>query len=744
MTNRSHTFKKVAGAGLIALLTIAVHALYAQTPANAEWDSVEKRHAAPSAFGDSSKRTVNARVVIPGPSAEVVREAAPVATDGSDLSVSPELKARLEAATAALPARRNPEAAVLRQTTNPLLASSPADSTAAPAPRTAQAPAVLVEEKSVPLPSAPVSAIASAVAIADSPKTPAPQAADQPAAASPSPSSPALAAKEEPSVQADLPVTFGRFISSDREALYNNGKYVELNYTEEPMQNVVRRLALASGINFVMPKIDSTPVSLSQRGNPFAIMETLIEAQGMGLVQRGDTWLITALDRVNPVPETYKLKHIHLDREFSFRDSTSTGLGASGAQPMGGAGGGLLGGLGGQSNQSGSAGLVTNPANVAPPRSVEERSSGNTGLLKTLERILEFGMDYSMDPSRQRVNIGAGAAQADARSSRDTSTNTASRSRAIYSYDPDANSLFVVATEQQHAWVKKWLTTIDQPTRNIEISVQFISTGKSNGSSVGVDWASGNGSNGFGNGIGFRLQDAAANTGGSAAQAAAGAITYGAMDGLRLPSRAILSSDALDLKLRAILSNTDTRTTKKPLLTTLTNREVLINNTQNQPVVLSNESGSTTTGGGAGGSTTNSSSSSIANENIGTVTRILPRIINDDLISLSVNIEITNLLRTQTINGNEYPIIAKTGFTNEVKVRSGYAVVIGGLEELIHKNTVRKLPILGDIPFFGFAFKDIVKGEDVSNLSLVITVRIIDESGNEYTPESAKTAAGSL
>ena len=623
-----------------------------------------------------------------------------------DTAVDPAVKARLEA-PAPMPPTPTP------------VAKSPA-----PAP---EVPSVA---QAVPTPTpAPAPEVATAVAVTPVAATSTPTVATPPKATEES---------------GDLPVTFGRFISSDRSLLYNSGKYVELNYVDEPMQNVLRRLARASGINFIMPKIDGSRVSLSQKGNPFGIMESLIESQGMGLVRRGDTWLITSLDRVNLKPEVYKFTHIHLDREFSFRDSTNGGSGSSGQQggsggTMGGSsgmmggGGGTLGSYGGMqgggSGGSQNSSLVTNPANLTAPRSVDERMSGNSQLLATLEKILEFGMDNAMDPGKERVNINDRAS-----GSGDGKSGSKKTSKAIYSYDPDANSLFVVATEQQHAWVRKWVETIDQPTHNIQIEIQFISSGGSNGSALGLDW--GGGANGGGLvGMGVHIQDpTAASTGttsGTTVSTGSGTLTFGALNGLKAPVSSILSADALSLRLNALRSNTDTRTTKKPLLTTLTNREVLINNTQNQPVVMSNNSGSTTTGAGVGGSTTSASSNSISNENIGTVTRILPRIISGDLISLSVNIDITNLLRTTVINGNEYPIIAKTGFTNEVKLRSGYSVVIGGLEEMVSKETINKVPLLGDIPFFGFAFKDLVKGKDISNLSLIITVRIIDESGNE-------------
>ncbi len=534
-------------------------------------------------------------------------------------------------------------------------------------------------------------------------------------------------------VAVDTPVSLGHFVSADSFATTaNSDLYVEINYQDEPLPNVLRRLARATGENFIMPKLEATPVSLSQKGNPFVILKGLIESQGMGLTKRGDSWLITALDRVKLVPQTYALKHIHLDREFSFRDAQigSNGTGSNGQSSGSNFGGGnnssnnnsMNGGFGGNNSGGGnnSSGLVTNEANLAPPRSVNERFTGkNNLLLETLENILETGLANPLD-SDAKININDKEVAA-----------APKKSKALYTYDPDSNRLLVICTEQQHAWVAKWLETVDQPTHNVEITVQFISTGGSDGDAFGVDWSGGTNGVGFGNGIPLTLSGARTATSNATTS---DPIVFGPLNNLRGPSNAILSSEALNLTLKALSNNSNSKTTRKQIMVTLTNREAVIDNTQNQPVVLQNSSGSTSTGGGLGGSTTTASASSIANEKIGTVTRILPKIIDGDLINLSVTTNITNLLRTQIINGNEYPIISETGSTTELKLRSGYSVVIGGLESMFSSETIKKVPLLGDVPFFGFAFKDTVRGNTVSHISLIITVNIIDEAGNRLSP----------
>ena len=74
-------------------------------------------------------------------------------------------------------------------------------------------------------------------------------------------------------------------------------------------------------------------------------------------------------------------------------------------------------------------------------------------------------------------------------------------------------------------------------------------------------------------------------------------------------------------------------------------------------------------------------------------------------------------------------VFSKRSSENRVIARSGQTVVIGGLMEDRETGSVKKIPILGDIPILGFFFRS--SGEDTTKTELLIfltpTVAATDE-----------------
>ncbi|NLF17398.1 MAG: hypothetical protein GX595_09085, partial [Lentisphaerae bacterium] len=64
-----------------------------------------------------------------------------------------------------------------------------------------------------------------------------------------------------------------------------------------------------------------------------------------------------------------------------------------------------------------------------------------------------------------------------------------------------------------------------------------------------------------------------------------------------------------------------------------------------------------------------------------------------------------------------------------VAVNSGETVVLGGMMESIQQNDVRKVPILGDIPFIGFFFRHTTERDEPQHLLIFVTAKVIDPSG---------------
>jgi hypothetical protein len=518
-------------------------------------------------------------------------------------------------------------------------------------------------------------------------------------------------------------VYLGDIMPTEREQLYLQ-RAASVEYTNHPSPEVVRDLADLSGINYLMPQLDPKPISLKMTRNPFRMLETVVSSLGMGLVKRDDVWLISEVDRKTLVPHVYELKHIHLDREISFRESGKSGSMQSAPTsttqtPVGG-----LGGASG--SNAGTYEKVTDRASSLPPRSASERSSDNS-IVRRIREIIGGPGDASPALLRAESRGSDKVANADGSS---------------VDYDPDSNSLFVVTTEEKYAWVREYLDSKDVEPVNVEVVVQFISTGRSKGGQTGVNWAgpSSGKTRGLGSGVpvtlGSRVGEERALGGSVVTTTNDGPLVFGDLGDLKMPS-AILSATGLQARLSLLLANTDTKVKRRPKLVAENNREMVFNLTQNRPVAVNSNTTNNTGGGGA----VTTSGVNVSNENIGTVMRIIPQRIRGDVVKLSIQLEVTNVASTVVVGGSEYPIINRTSVNSSPVLRSGYSVELGGLQEMITSNTVQKIPLLGDMPVFGFAFKEVVKNDELNELSILITVRLLDDTGNEIVRPAEKVVA---
>ena len=108
--------------------------------------------------------------------------------------------------------------------------------------------------------------------------------------------------------------------------------------------------------------------------------------------------------------------------------------------------------------------------------------------------------------------------------------------------------------------------------------------------------------------------------------------------------------------------------------------------------------------------------------NIGVELNVVAVANPDGSINLKVNPEIGSLLQLDTqANGISLPRISRRTVQTSVRIRDGETLVIGGLLNESETKTVRKLPVLGDLPFIGGLFRR--EGKDKSKSELVITLK---------------------
>lgn len=105
--------------------------------------------------------------------------------------------------------------------------------------------------------------------------------------------------------------------------------------------------------------------------------------------------------------------------------------------------------------------------------------------------------------------------------------------------------------------------------------------------------------------------------------------------------------------------------------------------------------------------------------------RVTPTITNDGRVFMNMLITKDELEEfVQTINGS-VPIISKREVTTAVLVDDGNTVVIGGVYEFTDRQSISKVPFLGDVPFLGNLFKKKGRGKNKAELLIFVTPKVV-------------------
>jgi general secretion pathway protein D len=141
-----------------------------------------------------------------------------------------------------------------------------------------------------------------------------------------------------------------------------------------------------------------------------------------------------------------------------------------------------------------------------------------------------------------------------------------------------------------------------------------------------------------------------------------------------------------------------------------------------------------------GTSTINGATSqqSIDRKDTGITLKITPQITDGDYIKLDVQQEISALKDTITIGAASTDrSITKRSAKTSVIVKDQETVAIGGLISEIERETVSKVPLLGDIPLLGYLFRSKSMKREKTNLILLLTPRVIKD-GRELVDTTQK------
>ena len=294
--------------------------------------------------------------------------------------------------------------------------------------------------------------------------------------------------------------------------------------------------------------------------------------------------------------------------------------------------------------------------------------------------------------------------------------------------DARTNTIFVQDTPTRLEEVRKLLRKIDVPVRQVMIESRIVEASDTFSRNLGVrlgyhDQTAQGDSIGSANSpvrglIGGSLNDTGFHTGqiatappftdslsvnlpgGSIGGAPAGAFSFLLFNQNR--------TRFLNLELTALQADGKGKIISSPRVITADQVEATIEQGTEIPYLQASSSGAT----------------SISFKKATLSLKVKPQVTPDDNVIMTLNVH-KDSRGTDTIAG---PAIDTKQITTEVLVENGGTVVIGGIYTQDERSTTTKVPVLGDLPYVGFLFKQNQKVDDRRELLIFVSPKIIKDS----------------
>jgi len=112
---------------------------------------------------------------------------------------------------------------------------------------------------------------------------------------------------------------------------------------------------------------------------------------------------------------------------------------------------------------------------------------------------------------------------------------------------------------------------------------------------------------------------------------------------------------------------------------------------------------------------------------------VTPQITPDDRIILDLTVKKDSVGQlVQSATGGQVPSIDTRTITTQVLVNDGQTVVLGGIMETEKRDSVNKVPFLGDVPGLGALFRSKSRTDNKAELLIFVTPKILREGSNIY------------
>lgn len=285
--------------------------------------------------------------------------------------------------------------------------------------------------------------------------------------------------------------------------------------------------------------------------------------------------------------------------------------------------------------------------------------------------------------------------------------------RGNVSVDARTNTILIRDTQESIDEARRVIDALDIPVKQVLIESRMVTVRDNVDEQLGVRW----GFTGTGSDNSTSGSIVGADTAGQGivpdigdrlnvnlpVSSAAGAI------GFQIAS--LLDGNILDLELSALEAENKGEIIASPRITVANQQEAYIEQGTEIPFVQATSSGAT----------------SVEFKKAVLSLKVTPHITPDNRIIL--NLVVTQDTRGDTVSTSTGPAVAidTQEISTQVLVENGETIVLGGIFQQVSTNDVTKVPLLGDIPYFGSLFKTTSTIEQKRELLIFVTPKIIEE-----------------
>lgn len=319
--------------------------------------------------------------------------------------------------------------------------------------------------------------------------------------------------------------------------------------------------------------------------------------------------------------------------------------------------------------------------------------------------------------------------------------------------DTRTGQILVVATEKEMKDVDSVMEKFDTPTKQVLIEARIMETSRNPSTVKGIDWSGTVAGQKFGFGNGLTTGTTTTTRPGApvtqvlnfgpnsitnvfrsvADEVTSSTTTFGnggiSADTLRgfSPGVAFLNADGVSGVLSFLNTDSDTEVVATPRAVVSDNQTAKLGVTKSIPVYEITPGSANTPPG-----------SKVTYKEVGTSLEVTPRIAGAN-VSMKISPEASDVAGkdSQTINGQLQTanIFIVRKIDTQVMIPSGNTLVMGGLmsDSTVKGNT--KVPVLGDLPGIGLAFRHESKARSKANLLIFITPTIVAEA--DFTPAAS-------